>query len=84
LGSTVVSKFGGITGVSIAANMSRDYHSGLFSRALLLDHSPNVTFENPAVFLCDFEVEDHHELLPVSAQMVGVSTLHPAPFCVSV
>jgi chaperonin GroEL len=42
------------------------YHSGLFSRVLFsTDSAATVTFENPAIFVCDFEVEDYHELFPV-------------------
>jgi chaperonin GroEL len=42
------------------------YHTGLFSRALAPENSAGeVTFEDPAIFLCDFEVEDYHDLFPV-------------------
>lgn len=42
------------------------FYSGLFSRVLLPEGSPlTVTLENPAIFLCDFEVEDHQDLFPV-------------------
>jgi chaperonin GroEL len=54
------------------------YYTGLFSRSLLPEGSAGtVTFENPAIFLCDFEVEDHHELFPVmkTAYDAGVKAL---------
>lgn len=42
------------------------YHTGLFSRVFLPESSAGtVTFENPAIFLCDFEVEDYRDLFPV-------------------
>jgi chaperonin GroEL len=42
------------------------YHSGLFSRALLPTESADtVTLEDAAIFLSDFEVEDHRDLYPV-------------------
>lgn len=54
------------------------YHSGLFSRVLLADESaPQVTFEDTAVFLCDFEVEEYRDLYPVlqAANTAGVNGL---------
>lgn len=43
------------------------YHTGAFSRALLAQANGAgvTTLENPAIFLCDFEIEDHRELFPV-------------------
>jgi chaperonin GroEL len=42
------------------------YHSGLFSRALLLESAADtITLEDPSIFLCDFEVEDHRDLYPL-------------------
>jgi chaperonin GroEL len=42
------------------------FQSGLFSRVLLPEDSvAKVTLENPAVFLCDFEIDDHRELFPL-------------------
>ncbi len=42
------------------------YYTGLLSRVFLPENSAgNIAFENPAIFLCDFEVEDHYELFPV-------------------
>ena len=41
------------------------YHTGLFSPALLPKNTATITLENPAIFLCDFEVTDYHELFPI-------------------
>lgn len=42
------------------------YHTGLFSRALAPENSAGVvTFEDAAIFLCDHEIEDYHDLFPV-------------------
>lgn len=42
------------------------FHTGLFSRALAPENSAGaVTFENPAIFLCDFEVDNHRDLFPI-------------------
>jgi chaperonin GroEL len=42
------------------------FHTGLLSRTHLPeDSTAKVTFENPSIFLCDFEIEDHRELFPV-------------------
>lgn len=42
------------------------FYAGMFSRVLLPENSAGrATFENPAVFLCDFEVEDHRDLFPL-------------------
>lgn len=54
------------------------YYTGLFSRALLPnDAATTITFENPAIFVCDFEVDDHRELFPVlqTAHAAGVRAL---------
>lgn len=54
------------------------YHTGLFSRALLPnDAATTITFENPAIFVSDIEVDDHRELFPVlqTAHAAGVKTL---------
>lgn len=52
------------------------FHTGLFSRALLTTEA-KISVENPAVFLCDFEIEDHQALFPVlqAAHSAGVKTL---------
>jgi chaperonin GroEL len=42
------------------------FQSGLFSRVLLPENSvAKATLENPAIFLCDFEIDDHRELFPL-------------------
>lgn len=42
------------------------YHTGLLSRAHLSeDSAAKLIYENPAIFLCDFEIEDHRELFPI-------------------
>ncbi len=53
------------------------YYTGLCSTALLPAATRIVTFENPAIFLCDFEIEDHHDLFPVlqTAHAAGVKQL---------
>jgi chaperonin GroEL len=54
------------------------FHGGLISRALMLDESASkVTFEDAAVFLCDFEVQEYHDLFPVlqAANAVNVKQL---------
>jgi chaperonin GroEL len=52
------------------------FYSGLFSRVLLPDNSlSKITFENPAIFLCDYEVDDHRELFPV------LQTAHETALC---
>jgi chaperonin GroEL len=53
------------------------YHTGLFSKALLPEEAAKITVENVAIFLCDFEVNDHRELFPVlqAAHGAGVETL---------
>jgi chaperonin GroEL len=54
------------------------YYTGLLSPYLLPEGSAGtVAFENPAIFPCDFEVGDYHELLPVlqAANEAGVRAL---------
>jgi chaperonin GroEL len=54
------------------------YHAGLFSKALIQDEAaPNITLENPAIFLCDFEVDDHRTLFAVlqAAHGAGIKNL---------
>jgi chaperonin GroEL len=54
------------------------YFTGLFSSFLLPEGSAGtVTFENSAIFLSDFEVDDYHELFPVlqAANEAGVRAL---------
>ena len=54
------------------------YHTGLFSRALLpADSATTATLENPAIFLCDFEIDDHTALFPVlkTAHAAGIKAL---------
>lgn len=42
------------------------FHTGLLSRTHLPeDSSAKLTFENPSIFLCDFEIQDHRDLFPV-------------------
>jgi len=43
------------------------FYSGLFSKTLVADDAPNgyTVVENPAIFLCDFDIEDHRTLFPV-------------------
>jgi chaperonin GroEL len=42
------------------------FNTGLFSRVLAPANSAGiVTFEDPAILLCDFEVENHRDLFPV-------------------
>ncbi len=43
------------------------FYSGLFSKTLVTDDAPNgyTVVENPAIFLCDFDIEDHRRLFPV-------------------
>jgi len=51
------------------------FHAGLFSRLLTPDGSAGVvTFEDAAVFACDFEVENYRDLIPVlqAANAAGV------------
>ncbi len=51
------------------------FYSGLFSRLLTPENSAGtITFENPAVFACDFEIQDYHDLIPVlqAANNAGV------------
>ncbi|MHB8629443.1 MAG: TCP-1/cpn60 chaperonin family protein [Aggregatilineales bacterium] len=51
------------------------FHTGLFSRALAPENSAGtVTFENPAIFACDFEIENYRDLIPVlqAANEAGV------------
>jgi len=54
------------------------FHTGLLSRTQLPeDSSAKLTFENPSIFLSDFEIQDHRELFPVlqtanAAQVEGL------------
>lgn len=42
------------------------YESGLVSRAILPQNGASrIELENPAVFICDFAIENHHDLYPV-------------------
>ena len=43
------------------------FYSGLFSKALAPDEASGgyTVMENPAIFLCDFEIEDHRDLFPL-------------------
>ena len=58
------------------------YHTGVFSKALLPGSSSaeiesKITLENPAIFLCDFEIDDHKTLFPVlqTAHTAGIKSL---------
>ncbi|MBI5667452.1 MAG: hypothetical protein HZC41_05545 [Chloroflexi bacterium] len=54
------------------------YYTGLMSRALLPDDAvTTLSFDQPAIFVCDFEVDDHRELFPVlqAAHSSGVRAL---------
>ena len=53
------------------------YHTGLVSRALLREGESQISFETPAIFLCDFEISEHTELFPVlqTAHAAGVKRL---------
>ncbi len=54
------------------------YHTGLFSQALKTDETGDtVMMQNPAVFLCDFEIDDHRTLFPVlqTAHAAGIKAL---------
>ncbi len=54
------------------------YSSGVVSRALLPgDAAQSLTLQNPAIFLCDFEIVEHRELFPVlqAAHAAGVDSL---------
>lgn len=65
-------------GVSREYNQGNYFYAGMFSRVLLPPESvTSVTFENPSIFVCDFEVEDHQELFPVlqEAHWAGVKEL---------
>ncbi len=54
------------------------FHTGLLSRTQLSDDSSaKSTFENPSIFLSDFEIQDHRDLFPVlqvanAAQVEGL------------
>src|SRR5262249_37841691 len=54
------------------------WHTGLFSKAPLpSEGQEKITLENPSIFLCDFEIEDHKTLFPVlqTAHATGVKSL---------
>ncbi len=54
------------------------YPTGLFSQALMPEPGgAMVMLQNAAVFLCDFEIEDHHTLFPVlqTAHAAGIKAL---------
>jgi chaperonin GroEL len=57
------------------------YHTGVFARALLpgtnAELDSKITLENPAIFLCDFEIDDHKALFPVmqTAHAAGIRSL---------
>ena len=58
------------------------FHTGVFSRSLLPGSSAaeienKLTLENPAIFLCDFEIDDHKALFPVmqTAHAAGIKSL---------
>lgn len=54
------------------------FYTGLFSPTLLPEQSSSsVVFENPTIFVCDFEVSEHRELFPVmqAAHGAGVKNL---------
>ena len=55
-------------------------HTGAFSRALLPGSAETdgmITLETPAIFLCDFEIDDHKALFPVmqAAHAAGIKAL---------
>ncbi|MEO8397295.1 MAG: TCP-1/cpn60 chaperonin family protein, partial [Chloroflexota bacterium] len=59
------------------------YHTGTFSRAFFSppllpgEIESKITLENAAIFLCDFEIEDHKALFPVmqTAHAAGIKAL---------
>lgn len=53
------------------------YHGGIAARTLLAGDTNAVSLENPAIFLCDFEISDHKELFPVlqAAHHAGIQSL---------
>jgi chaperonin GroEL len=54
------------------------YYSGAISTSLFPEGSgQHMEFHNPAIFLCDWEVQDHHDLFPVlqTAHKNGVQSL---------
>lgn len=54
------------------------YHTGLFSTGLLVNGAfARVSFDNPHIFLCDFEIDEYRTLFPVlqTAHAAGVKSL---------
>lgn len=54
------------------------FHSGMFSRVFANEQvEPRVKLENPSIFVCDFEIEEHQKLFPIlqAANAASVNAL---------